>query len=189
MKTRPLITICLLAGLMMLAACHDKPVQEQATQTKAMTRPDQGMVSLGKPMAPVRTEYKLTKDIQVGIPVVISLSISPTIDADQITLRYRTSDGLISGDSQQVFQFGSTSANTTLHQDITVIPQSEGRFRVILSVMIANPHGHAGSRSMRIPIVVGNPPPAITKPESKINKDTQGHDIEVTPAQEEIIRH
>jgi len=189
MSTKIFITICFLAGLMTLVACHDKPMQKAATQDTSLTRPGQNGASPGKPLPPIQVNYQVAKDIQVGIPFVISLSVTPMVDAQQIQLHYRTPTGIDSGDPQQSYTFGATPANTTLNQDITVIPQSEGRFRLIVSVMIASKYGHAGSRSMSIPIVVGNPPPAIAKPEGKINKDAQGHDIEVTPAQEEIIRH
>lgn len=189
MRTRPFITICLVAGLMALAACHDKPTQQVAAQDVPRIHPGEQGASPGKPLPPIMINYHVAKDIQVAIPFVISIDVTPMVDAQQILLRYRTTPGIDSSDPQQNFTFGATAANTTLHQDITVTAQSEGRYRVILTVIIASQHGHGGGRSISIPLVVGNPPAAVLKPEGKISKDVQGHEIEVTPAQEEIIRH
>jgi len=179
----------LLVSLFALGACQEKPAQTQTASNQTAQSAKQATASPGKPRAPVRIEYQLSKDIQLGMPVVIHLSITPLIDAQQINLHYHTQGDLTSGDPQPQFSFGPTGARTTVQQDITVIPQAEGRFRVILSVMIASQSGHAGSRSMSIPIVVGNPPPTTLKPQGTMSTDSQGKPIIVTPAQEEIIKH
>lgn len=189
MRNKLFITTCFLAGLLALSGCHDKPVQQTSAQDTKISRPGVNGASPGKPLPPIRIDYHVAKDIQPGIPFIISLSVTPMVDAQQVQLHYRTPAGLESGDPQTNFSFGPTPAGTTLHQDITVIAPSEGRFRVILSVVIASQRGHAGSHSMSIPFVVGNPPPLTLKPEGKIDKDAQGQAIEVTPAQEEVIKH
>jgi len=183
------IAFCLLTSLSILGGCHDRPAHNANSQVTPITQPGQGAASPGKPQPPIRIEYQLSKDIQVGVPTVIHLSLTPMVDAKQVLLRYRAPTGIDSGDPQMTFTFGPTQAATPIQQDITVIPQSEGRFRIIISVMIASQHGGAGSRSMSIPLVVGNPPPVSLKPAGKISKDAQGQAIEVTPAQEQIIQH
>ncbi len=183
------VMISLLSSLTALSGCHEKPIHNATTQSTSVQVASQHTAAPGKPRAPVRIEYQLSKDIQLGIPVIIHLSITPLVDAQQINLHYRTEGDLTSGDPQSQFSFGPTPARTTVQQDITVIAQAEGRFRVILSVTIASHSGHAGSRSMSIPIVVGNPPPTTLKPQGTMSTDPQGNPVIVTPAQEEIIKH
>lgn len=179
----------LICSIFALSACHSKQAQNDTVSPKPSETASHGIVSPGKPRAPVRIEYQVSKDLQPGLPVVISLSITPLVDAQHITLHYRTEGDLNSGDPQPQFSFGPTQARTTVQQAITVIPQAEGRYRVIVSVTIASQSGQAGSRSISIPIVVGNPPPASLKPQGTMGTDSQGKPIIVTPAQEQIIKH
>ena len=183
-----LLAVGLLSSLFVLSACHDKPAQ---TASALKTKPTQQLSTAypGKPEAPVRIDYQLAKDIQPGVPVDIVLSLTPAVDTQNMTLRYALDGALDSGDPQTEFGFGALHAGEQIQQHITVIPQAEGRFRVIVTVQIDNPSGHGGSRSISIPIVVGNPPAATLKPEGKQSTDTKGTPIIETPAKEEIIRH
>ncbi|MBI1423922.1 MAG: hypothetical protein GC149_10690 [Gammaproteobacteria bacterium] len=183
-----LLSFGLLSSSIWLTACHDKPAQTaSAPNTESMQQLSTAYP--GKPEAPVRIEYQLAKDIQPGVPIDISLSLTPAVDTQSMTLRYALEGALESGDPQTEFAFGALHAGAQVQQHITVIPQAEGRFRVIVSVQIDNPTGHGGSRSISIPIVVGNPPAATLKPEGKPSTDTKGAPIIETPAKEEIIRH
>ena len=181
-------SIGLLACLMALSACQDKPAQTTSNANSAQT-PVQGAAYQGKPVAPVNIEYQHAKDIQLGVPLVISISLTPMVDTQQLSLRYTLEGALDSGDPQQQFDFGPRHAGEHVQQNITVIPQAEGRFHVYVFADINNPTGHGGSRSMSIPIVVGNPPPTTLKPQGSMSTDPQGKPIIVTPAQEEIIKH
>ena len=181
-------TLGLLLSVTLLVACQDKVAQTTPDTHKpslAQTRTDYP----GKPTAPVRIDYQLSKNIQLGLPVVVSLRITPLVDAQRISLNYQVEGALTSGDPQTQFEFGSTPAGTTLQQDINLIPQAEGRHRVIVTVSIDSDGGRSGSRSMSIPIVLGNPPQTTLKPQGTTNTDQQGKPIIVTPAQEEIIKH
>lgn len=184
-----ILMICLLCSLFILDACHEQAAQPDTEASKSTQAPHQINTSQGKPRAPVRIDYQISNNIQLGIPVVITLRITPQVDAQHITLRYRTEGSLDSGDPQPEFSFGPTPEGTTVQQDISVISQTEGRFRVIVSVTVASQSGRSGSRSMSIPVVVGNPPPASLKPQGTKSTDPQGKAIIVTPAQEEIIKH
>lgn len=183
------VTLSLLSCLTLLAACQDKVAQTMPRPNKQAALAANTTTYPGKPTAPVRISYQLSKDIQLGMPVIVTLSITPMVDARQLSLHYRLEGSLTSGDPQTQFDFGSTPAGTTLQQNITVIPQAEGRHRIIVSIRIDNQAGHTGSRSMSIPIVVGNPPQTTLKPQGTSTTDTQGKPIIVTPAQEEIIQH
>lgn len=183
-----IITLGLLLGVSLLVACQDKVAQTTSDTHKpslAQTRTDYP----GKPTAPMRIDYKLSKNIQLGLPVVVSLSITPLVDAQHISLNYQIEGALTSGDPQTQFDFGSTPAGTTLQQDINVIPQAEGRHRVIVTIRIDSDGGRSSSRSMSIPIALGSPPQTTLKPKGTTSADQQGKPIIVTPAQEEIIKH
>lgn len=176
-----------LSSLILLSACQEKATHSGVANPMPMQNAKAAYP--GKPTAPVRINYQLSKTIQPGLPVVVSISITPLVDAQQLSLHYTMEGALTSGDPQPQFNFGPTTANTTLQQDITVIPQAEGSYRIIVSVSIDNPQGHTGSRSMSIPIVVGNPSPTTLKPQGTMDKDAHGKPIIVTPAKEDIIKH
>jgi hypothetical protein len=182
------ITLSLLCSFIVLASCKEKVAQTASTSYKQQTTANTSAYP-GKPLAPVRISYQLSKDIQLGVPLVVTLSITPMVDAQHLSLHYKTEGALTSGDPQPQFDFGVTPAGTVLQQNITVIPQAEGQHRVIVSVRIDSQVGHAGSRSMSIPIVVGNPPQTTLKPQGTMATDPQGRPIIVTPAQQEIIKH
>jgi hypothetical protein len=185
---KQLFILSLLSSLIALSACQDKVAQTAAASAQTQKDPHTSAYP-GKPTAPIRIEYQLGKDIQPGVPLVISISLTPLVDAQQLSLQYTLEGALNSGDPQTQFTFGPTPAGSQVQQNITVIPQTEGRFRVILTAHIDNPSGHGGSRSMSIPIVVGNPPARTLKPAGTQATDPQGNPIIVTPAQEEIIHH
>ena len=181
-----IITLSLLATT--LVACQDKVVQNTAPQTNDKAAVQQSAYP-GKPTAPVQISYQLEKDIQVGMPFTITLTITPMVAAQQISVSYSMEGALSSGDPQPRFQFSHTAAGTPLEQKITVIPQAEGHHRVIVSVNIQSDHGRSGSRSMSIPVVLGNVPQGKPKPQGTVTTDQEGKQVIVTPAQEEIIKH
>jgi hypothetical protein len=183
------LTITLLISMMILVGCQDK-VTQQATTVNKSSREHTQTAYPGKPTAPVQIEYQLDKAIQLGVPLMITLDITPTVAARQLTLSYATRGALTAGDAQTRFDLGSAAAGTHLQQTITVTPQAEGRHRVIVTVTIASTGGHSGSRSMSIPIVLGNVPPGDLKPQGvNMDSDAQGKPIIVSPAQEEVIKH
>ena len=176
-----------LSCLFTLAACQDKMSatapgkQIQASSTEVATT--------GKPVAPVLIDYQLGKEIQPGVPLIISITLTPMVDTQQLGMAYTLEGALNSGDPQQQFELGPRRAGEHVQQNITVIPQAEGRFHVYISASIENPSGHGGSRSLGIPVVVGNPPPPTLKPQEGMSTDSHGSPIIETPAREEIIRH
>ena len=181
-------TLGLLLSVTLLVACQDKVAQTNPeTQKPALAQTSTDYP--GKPTAPVRIGYQLSKNIQLGLPLVVSLSITPLVNAQHISLHYQIEGAMTSGDPQTQFDFGNTPAGTTLQQDINVIPQAEGSHRIIVTVRIEADGGHSGSRSMSIPIVLGNPAQTTLKPQGTTSTDPQGKPIIVMPAQEEVIKH
>lgn len=181
------LTFNLLCCLLTLGACHEKVAQGDAFAAKQTSKTAANYS--GKPMAPVHINYQLNKDIQAGSAIVISLSMTPLIAVQQLSLHYATEGTLTAGDTPSDFTFGPAAAGATLQQDIRVIPAADGRNRVIVSVQITSQTGNVSSRSLSIPIVVGNPAPTTLKPQGTLNTDSQGRPIIVMPAQEEVIRH
>lgn len=180
-----IITLTLLAST--LVACQDKVAQTTpaASDKAAVQQPTYP----GKPVAPVQISYMLEKNIQLGVPVKITLMITPMVAAQQLSVSYTTEGALTSGDPQPHFEFSNTAAGVAISQVITVIPQAEGNHRVIVSVNVQAEQGRSGSRSMSIPVVLGNVPQGNLKPQGKVTTDQQGKQVIVTPAQEEIIKH
>jgi hypothetical protein len=186
MTMKYFLILSLLGSLLTLSACQDKAAPSEAPLPKPAGKTGNNP---GKPMAPVHITYRLSKDIQAGAPVVISLSLTPLVAAQQLSLRYTTEGALTTGDASPQFSFGATPAGTPLQQAIHVIPAADGRYRVIVAVTITSQTGQTSSRSLSIPIVVGQPRQTTLKPQGTVNTDAQGRPIIVLPAQEEVIHH
>jgi hypothetical protein len=137
--------------------------------------------SPGKPGAPVDISYEVIGNAFVGVPVAINIRI----DAAQgpLDVQYSINDrSAVMFQDGQVEQLEIVDPGVGNVQQITVIPQREGRIYVNVSVEVPADFGTM-IRSMAIPINVGN----ATK-ETTVNGELkQGPDNETVismPAQE-----
>ncbi len=121
------------------------------------TNADGVAMSPGKPTAPVSIEYTVIGAAVVGQPVSINLQVSSTEPDEAVTLEYRTSDtsAMLFPESQaQRIELAAASDSGPRMQQVTVIPQREGRLFLNVSAAVETANGTM-FRSLAIPIQVG----------------------------------
>ena len=153
-------------GLAMLgvAACSDNNNSATAIQPAAIDNKsavaDTVPAVAGKPTAPIEFSYEVIGNAIVGVPVAINVVI--TSDLGPINVEFSIDDG-----SALIFQPGQierleiVDPSSGSVQQISVIPQREGRVYLNVSAEIQMPDG-LSIRSMSIPIKVGSAPEKAT---------------------------
>ena len=139
--------------------------------------------SPGKPSAPISIEYEIVGSPIVGAPVLINVDVSS--GAGPVSVQYNIIDT-----SALVFQRGqvqqweiSDPAAESTFQQLSVIPQREGRLYVNVSAEVMTPSGSM-IRSMAIPIKVGEAP-SPTTPNGEVVEGPDGEAVISLPAQED----
>jgi hypothetical protein len=159
------LTLLLVCGAITTACqeSRDESVETTANGADASGKPapaidaDRAAVSPGKPTAPVSIHYTVIGAAVVGQPVSVNLQVSSTEPDEAVTLEYRTSDtsAMLFPESQaQRIDLAPASDNGPRVQQVTVIPQREGRLFLIVSAAVETANGTL-FRSLAIPIQVG----------------------------------
>ena len=138
--------------------------------------------SPGKPSAPISIDYEIVGSPIVGAPVLINVDVRS--GAGPVTVQYNITDT-----SALVFQQGQVQrweiadpAAESAVQQLSVIPQREGRLYVNVSAEVMTPAGSM-IRSMAIPIKVGAAPARAT-PNGEVVEGPDGEAVISLPAQE-----
>jgi len=145
-----------LAASVNVACGDDRPAAAPAAQQKPAAAA--GARSPGKPAAPITLDYEVLGKPLVGLPVAINVHVNGPADLGPVAIRYSINDA-----SALRFQAGQVEslvvddlgADDT--QQVTVVPQREGRLYVNVAVEIET-DGGAMIKSMAIPIQVGSAP-------------------------------
>ena len=156
--------------LAFLAACSDSnqpaSTQDVAATVSSSAKIDSGQLdgtSPGKPSAPINFRYEVQGTPIVGQPVSVNLFVSSTATDDPISLSYRVNDAssMSFPPSQAVrAELGVGPSNAPHEQQITVIPQREGRLYLNVSAEIETADGTM-IKTTSIPIQVGSAPPDL----------------------------
>ena len=153
--------------------------------TAAKPGPAPASTSPGKITAPISFDYSIIGNPIVGQAVRINLQISSPLNDRTITVQYRVDEaGSLTFPETQVQRIALLPlADATLRsQQVTVVPQREGRLYLVVSAEVDTDSGTM-IRSMSIPIQVGRAPRVPT-----VNGElVEGPDGEVgisMPAQE-----
>ena len=138
--------------------------------------------SPGKPTAPISMRYEIVGNPIVGAPALINIHVSSA--QGPVTVNYSITDT-----SALMFQQGQVQRLEIVDpsaaggmQQLTVIPQREGRLYVNVSAEVQTPGG-AMIRSMAIPIKVGAAP-AEVRPNGEVLEGPDGETVISMPAQE-----
>ena len=116
--------------------------------------------SPGKPGAPISFRYEVRGTPVVGQPVAINLFVSSSAYDGPISVQYRVNDAssMMFPESQaQRTEFSAAPGDDPRAQQITVIPQKEGRLYLNVSAEIQTPNG-VMMKTQAIPIQVGAAP-------------------------------
>jgi hypothetical protein len=193
MYARIHVVIALLA-IMVLAGCQpahqdgragdpEKPLVAASGPTAAIDAA--GDRSPGKPTAPVSIHYDIVGNPIVGQPVSINLAISTSVRDRPVTLNYRVNDtsAMLFPQSQaQRIEMSAAPDDSPRMQQVTVVPQREGRLFLNVSAEVDTDNGTM-FRSLAIPIQVGagTAPPAVN---GEVQESGDGETVISLPASE-----
>lgn len=183
----PVVLTFVLFGL---AACGgDKAGEQVATDAEIKTTPsDIGLKSgdpeLGgavvTPGAPYKVSYRIIGTPVVGVPVVVDLRVESSQGSRPLNLDYRISDAtaMMLGESQPARVRMELAANETdFSQQVTIIPQREGRFYLNVSASFETVDGTM-STVTAIPIQVGTGTREL-QPHGEVQTDENGDAVRV----------
>jgi hypothetical protein len=186
---RRLSLLPLLALVLGLGACQGgtettEPATPAADTVAAakpvIAAPDQA-ASPGKPTAPIQMSYEIVGNPIVGLPALINVHVSSS--QGPVTVLYSINDtSALAFQQGQVERLEIVDPAAGSTQQLTVIPQREGRLYVTVSAEVQTPGG-AMIRSMAIPIKVGVAPDG-EKPQGEVREGPDGETVISLPARE-----
>lgn len=141
-----------------IAACGDGSTGPAAAVKPVSAVAIGRATSPGKPSAPISLDYEVLGKPIVGLPVAINVTVKAAQDVGPVSLQYSINDV-----SSLLFQEGQVErleiANLADNgmQQVTVVPQREGRLYVNVFAEVQTPGGSM-IKSMAIPIQVGSTP-------------------------------
>ena len=155
--------VTMLAASLCMSACQgdDSGAPMPSSQETIAGKPapaigESSSQSPGKPSAPVSMQYEVVGNAIVGQPVLINVAIKS--NQGPVNVQYSITDGsAVVFQRDQVKSLEITEAKTGDVQQLSVIPQREGRVYVNVSAEVQTPAGTM-IRSMAIPIKVGSAP-------------------------------
>ncbi|MDH3305411.1 MAG: hypothetical protein OEM50_04600 [Gammaproteobacteria bacterium] len=167
MNRAKIIALSALAAIS-LSACGNSDVDETAVEPettvakgapKAGTKPEPGFDgTVAKPGAPFSVSYKVIGTPIVGSPVTIDLLVTSALGPQPVTVSYRINDAsaMMFHEAQPLAVEVSPAANEDfVKQQVTVIPQREGRLYLNVGASVETDSGSMSSM-MAIPIQVGS---------------------------------
>jgi len=189
-------SILTLAALSLLGACNaeDESVSQDAGQqasTANSVKPapktsDGERASPGKPTAPISIRYEVVGTPIVGQPVSVNLQIASTQGERAVRMSYRANDvsSLLFAEAQpEEVEIGVVRRDDIAREQVTVIPQREGRVYLNVSASVETSQGTM-YRSLAIPIQVGSAPEPATV-NGELKKTADGETVISMPAKEQ----
>lgn len=154
-------------ALIALAACQAETTSIDAANAPAAVK-RQVVQAAGKATPPIDVGYKVLGTPAIGEPLAIELSVSSGLPGATFSVSLQPRDDLLLGTGQERAMEVSRAAITTMGADaeqslvqrVSVIPQSEGRSYLVVSVSTSADEGLA-SRVLAVPIQVGDLPPRM----------------------------
>ena len=171
-----------LAAAALLAACGDVdtgPGASLSPEDKAAKVEDEPV----SPGGPVQISHRIVGTPIIGQPLSIDLSLKSMRGATPLRVDYRINDGSALAFAEQ--QLPTTTAlpdsqSLIAEQQVTVVPQREGRLYLNVSVGVETDMGMS-STVMAIPIQVGSGPRSFEE-NGTLATDANGNTIRVLPA-------
>ena len=150
-----------------LSACGGEEAKEPAVASKVELQKTAPQVTfkpsagydgtVAKPGSPFSISYKIIGAPIVGSPLTINLRVASALGARSVTISYRINDAsaMVLAESQPASVLMEPAANEeSFTQQVTVIPQRDGRLYLNVSASIELENGTM-STVMAIPIQVG----------------------------------
>lgn len=166
-------------GASVLAGCYGGRNANEAPSEAVSSTVEQKAQPLpqspGKLSAPISFDYSIAGNPVVGQPVGINVQVSSPLQDRAITLHYRMNEAgsMTFPESQMQSAVLAPLADTDLRrQQLTVVPQREGRLFIVVSAEIETDNGRM-MKSMSIPIQVGRAP-AVPSANGELVEGTDG---------------
>ena len=166
-----------------LVACGGEETVEVATSgADASAKPsvDNYVSTVVKPGSPYSVSYRIIGTPIVGSPVTVELQVESNQGTQPLNLEYRINDAtsMVLGESQPAtvrMEFAANESSFT--QQVTVIPQREGRFYLNVSASFETADGTM-STVTAIPIQVGTGTREL-QPHGEVQLDEDGNAVRV----------
>ena len=174
-----------------LAACGSQdaeqtaaaePVELKKTAPDVSFKPasDDYTGTVSKPGSPYSISYRIIGTPIVGSPVVVDLKVTSSLGPRQVNLNYRINDAssMVLAESQPASVSEEFADNEkSMQQQVTVIPQREGRFYLNVSVSFDDETGTT-STVTAVPIQVGTGSRELQE-HGRVETDENGESVRV----------
>jgi hypothetical protein len=188
MKRTKTLFVAVLVASLGLVACDSggesgQPAKAPETVTGKPTPAvaDAGRASPGKPTAPISISYEVVGNPIIGQPVLINVKVRS--EEGPVSVQYGITDlSALMFQPGQVEGYQIPDPTVDTAQQLSVIPQREGRVYVNVSAEVQTPNGPM-IRTMAIPIKVGAAPDEPTA-NGELKEGPDGETVISMPAQE-----
>jgi hypothetical protein len=176
-----------------VAACGNNGGDKPAEATTAIATNESGQTvsakpapaptydgTISKPGAPFVMSYKVIGTPIVGSPVTVNLRVTSTLGSQPLRVNYRTNDAaaMTFHEAQPLsIEMAPASEEDFVLQQVTVIPQREGRLYLNVTAAVETEEGSM-STTMAIPIQVGSGG-RILEENGEVQTDEEGEAIRV----------
>ena len=182
---------CISFLLHLVAACDGPDADTSAADTENEVQPatanakspGNNAVTTGRPTAPISFRYEVQGTPIVGQPVSINVYVSSSETNAPITLFYRVNDAtsMHFPESQALqAQFELDPGDEPQLQQVTVVPQREGRLYLNVSAEIETDRGIM-LKTTSIPVQVGSAPPEL-ETSGDLTETAEGEKVISMPA-------
>jgi hypothetical protein len=162
-------------------ASGDEPAA--TAQSSVASKPEAAFdgASPGKPSAPITMTYEIVGNPIVGAPVRINIDVRSA--EGPVTVYYSINDtSALMFQEGQVQRWEIRDPEAANFQQLSVVPQREGRLYVNVSAEVMTPNGSM-IRSMAIPLKVGTAPETAS-PNGEVVEGPDGEQVISLPARE-----
>jgi len=133
-------------------------------------------ITYGKPHAPVEIQYRVTNPSASGFtsePFSVEISLSNTVDVDDLLLSVRLGSGLQSAALQAQYNFGVMSKNQLSTISFDVSASNAARYRIYITAAVIN-SGKSQARNIIMPLIIGDAPAVSSKSLDNVSIDSTG---------------
>jgi hypothetical protein len=182
-----------LAGTMVTACGGDveqpAAAAEQGTNAEtpvAVLTPEEKYSVTGKPLGPVRIDYRIIGTPVVGQPVTVDLTVKSSVGDVPVTLSYGTSDATAMSfpeAQQRTASLAFVEDDHSARQQVTVVPAREGRLFLNVTAHMQTDTGSLQTVTA-VPIQVGTAPRELQQ-NGVVTTDENGELIREMPASDQ----
>ncbi len=154
----------LLGSLLLVVACQPTETPQATLQTPPTRIPT------SKTSGPVQISYRFIEPPALNIPIHIELVLRSTRPGTALQLSYQAK-GMTLVEPADI-TLPAIAANNSISHTITVLAQTEGEFRLVLTATLYTVDGQEQSTTHLIPVHIGNSAIPATVREKSDSRNT-----------------